>query len=340
MVIVIEDIEELKKIEAELERVYRNHNGWSFSSPKFILTTIKKNYDNTSFSLFFVLNRHEETLESYLPLYIDSKKTLRFLFDKHTDYCGVIGKDLNSNFLKDFAKIISQDKRIQRLDFDNLLMADPLLNGLKYYLKSGVCINAYNSHSYISSSAEKGYFNNLKARDRSELKRVLKKNTNSTFSIFAFPQAFPIEGIISLRDKMIKQKSRDNDFLNEAFLKFIKELYQKNELLVLANSLEDNMVSIVFTFKNDVQKTFMFWVTLYDQNVQYINLATYLNFISKVEFEDEYKISFGRGDYSFKATFAPKVENLYNLRFSKSKFDFFFTNYFTLKEFVKRIVKG
>lgn len=340
MVIVIENIEELKKIEGELEKVYENHNGWSFSSPKFILTTIKKNYDNTSFSLFFVLNRHEETLESYLPLYIDSKKTLRFLFDKHTDYCGVIGKDLNNNFLKDFAKIISQDKRIERLDFDNLLFSDSLLNGLRYYLKSGVFLTSYNNHSYISCTKDKGYFNSLKARDRSELKRVLKKNANSSFSVFAFPQSFPKEGILKLRDKMIMQGSRDKDFLSSDFLSFIEELYQNNEIVVLANSLGEEMVSIVFTFKNNIQKTYMFWLTLYDQNVQYINLATYLNFISTVEFEEEYKISFGRGDYSFKATFAPTVENLYNFRYSKSKYDFFFTNYFPIKEFVKRIVKG
>lgn len=341
MVVIVEDITELLKIKSEIERVYTTNEELCLSSPSFVLSSIKNFYEeDKDFSLFFVLNKHEEQIESYLPMYIDKNKTLRFIFDTHTDYCGVIGKKVNNNFLKDFAKIIKSDNRIKRLDFENLQLNDSLLNSLKYHLKLGACIYASNSHSYIYSSKEKGYFSSLKTKDRSELKRVLKKNANSAFFVFSYPQEFPYDAIVKLRDEMIADGHRTKDFLDSRFLSLIKEMYENDELIVIANAIEDKMVSVVFTFKNKTQKTFMFWITLYNQNVQYINLASYLNFITAVEFEDDYRIGFGRGDYAFKGTFSPKVENLYNLRYSKSKFDFYFTNYHPIKEFIKRLVKG
>lgn len=340
MIVVVEDINLLQVFNSEIEEVFKSHHEWCMLSKVVVYNSYISFFKNTKFNLFFVLNKNDDKIESYIPLCIDEKGTLRFIFDLHTDYCGIIGKKVNGNFLKDLAILVQTDRRIKRIDFDNLLLNDLLLNGFKYYMKSGVCISSYNSHSYIYSDKEKGYFSSLKAKDRSELKRVSKKNNNTIFSTFLYPDVFPLQEIISLRDKMIINCWRNKDFLDDHFLQFIKSLYEAKELILIVNSTDVEMISLVFTFKNTLQNSFIFWITLYDQNVQYINLTTYLNFISSNEFKDNYYYSFARGDYAFKTTFSPTVENLYNLRYSKSKWDFFFTNYYPIKEFVKRIVKA
>lgn len=340
MIKIIEDIEELISLNSELEKVYKSNGYWCMISPTLIISFFNfLSKQNKDIVLYIVLNINNDEVESYLPLYIDESETLRFVFDVHIDYCGIIGKKVESKFLKDLSNLIQTDNRIQRVDFDNLLLNDSLLNGLKYYLKFGACISSYNSHSFILSSKEHGYFKSLKSRDRSELLRVAKKNNNTVFSTFYYPDPFPLKEILTLRDKMIFNGYRNKDFLNESFLLIIESLYKSKELILISNLIDDDMVSIVFTFKNNLQKSYIFWIALYDKNIQYINLTSYLNFILQNEFEDNYCYSFARGEYAFKTTFSPVTENLYNFRYSKSKWDFFFTNYYPIKEFVKRIVK-
>lgn len=340
MIVVIEDLEVLKSLNSELCSIYNSQSRWCMASPNYTSTSFEIFLNDNNNSLYFILNKHEEKIISYIPLYIDNKKTLRFVFDTHTDYCGIIGENVNNNFLKEFAKLIQSNNRINRINFDNLVSDDTLLTRLNYYMKAGVFISSYNTHSYLYSDKEKGYFGTLRGKDRSELKRVAKKNSTTSFFTYNSPENFPLQKIINLRDKMILNGWRDKDFLNDTFLQFIQSLYEVEELIVVTNSIEDEFVSVVFTFKNKKNNSFIFWITLYDQNVQYVNLTSYLNFISFNEFKGDNYYSFGRGDYSFKTTFSPFIENLYNLRYSKSKWDFYFTNYYPLKAFVKRIVKS
>ena len=340
MLEVIIDIKILNDLKLELEEVYNKHVGWSFNSPTFFLTAYKEfKFESDKTQLFFIVMRENNKIVSYIPLYIDKKNTLRFIFDLHTDFCGVIGQKPNFNFFKDVSKVILKESKINKISLDNLLPDDPLLNHLKNFLGVGAAISCYNNHSFIHSDIEKGYFSKLKARQRSELFRVSKINKAYAFKVFDAPDDFPFEEIVALRNKMISRGWRDKSFFDNKFIKFCQKLYDSNELVLITNWQQNELVSIVFVFKNEVQKLFTFWLTLYDADVKYINLTTYVDFISSLEKKGDYYISFGRGDYSFKSTFCPSIQNLYNLRYSKSKFDFMFTNYYLLKYFLKRIIK-
>jgi hypothetical protein len=334
MLEVIDDIKILYDLKVELEQVYDKHVGWSFCSPTFFLTAFKE-FEFINTSLFFVIMRQNEKIVSYIPLYIDKRNTLRFIFDEHTDFCGVIGEKPGFNFFKDLSKIILKESKIKKISLDNLVPDDSLLNHLKNFLGSGAAISCYNNHSFISSDIENGYFSKLKARQRSELFRVSKLNKAFDFKLFDYPEVFPLAEIIHLRNKMINKGWRDKTFFDEKFVAFCEKLYESKELILITNRKENEILSIVFVFKNEKLKLFTFWLTLYDNDIKYINLTSYIDFIKSVEKKWDCHFNFGRGGYAFKSTFCPNIENLYNLRFSKSKFDFLFTNFYFLKYFLK-----
>lgn len=341
MLQVISDPKVLFGLRDELEDAYSKHKDCSFYSPAFVVTTYEAFLNECpNNDLYFVVNKTKDKIDAYIPLYIDQNKTLRFIFDRHTDYCGVIGEKPDFDFFKDLSKLIIKEPKIRKVDFDNLLPGDALLNYLKLFFGNGVIVSSYNNHSFISTDINKGYFGTLKSKYRSELKRVQNKNEGFAFKAIDFPQSFPKQAIVSLRNKMIEKGWRDKSFYDDKFIELSEKLYESKQLILISKWDNDDLLSLVLVFRNNYQKLFTFWMTLFDEKVQYINLSTYLDFITSIEKNDEYSFSFGRGDYDFKSKFCPTIENLYNLRFSKSKFDFLFANYYPVKQFIKRMVKN
>lgn len=338
MLEVIDDIKILYDLKVELEQVYDKHVGWSFCSPTFFLAAFKE-FEFINTSLFFVIMRQNEKIVSYIPLYIDKRNTLRFIFDEHTDFCGVIGEKPGFNFFKDLSKIILKESKIKKISLDNLVPDDSLLNYLKNFLGAGVAISCYNNHSFISGTSSIGFLGHLKSKEKSELKRVHNKNKNYDFEVFDGDKIFPENQIRGLRDEMINNKSRSKDFFNDSFLRFSKELYLAGELEIFTKWDNKNLVSCSIVLKKQQFKYRMVWIDLF-ANIQLLNLSAYIDYIHHLEKHSPSIFSFGRGSYDYKAkNFQPQIQNLYNLRYSKSKLDFLFTNYYLIKYFLKRIVK-
>ena len=340
MLEIIKNVTSLGEMQQKLDVVYQNHTNLSFYSPayvlasfEYVLTSDKRN------SLFFVVNKIQNEITHYMPWYIDANKTLRFIFDKHTDYCSCIGPEMNFSMLKDLAKLIITNPEIKRVDFENLLPNDALLNSFKHFLGLGSVISCYNNHSFISSSASKDFFHHLKSKEKSELKRVHNKNKNYNFEVFDGKEVFPEKQIRVLRDLMIANKSRNTTFFDDEFLSFSKLLYDAGELEIFSKWDKEHLVSSSMVLKNNTGNYRMVWIDLY-ADIQFVNLSAYVDYIHHLEQYSPIVFSFGRGSYDYKAkNFQPQIQNLYNLRYSKSKFDFFFTNYYLLKYFLKRIIK-
>lgn len=340
MLEVIDDIKILYDIKLELEEVYNKHVGWSFNSPTFFLTAYKEfQFESDKTHLFFIIMRENNKIVSYIPLYIDQKKILRFIFDEHTDFCGVIGEKPNFNFFKDLSKVILKDSKINRISLDNLLPDDPLLNHLNNFLGTGATIYSYNNHSFISLTTSKGFLEHLKSKEKSELKRIQNKNKDFDFEVFDGGKVFPENLMKELRNQMIANKSRSADFLDDSFLSFSKVLYNAGELEVFSKWDNGKLVSASMVLSKNKSNYRMVWIDLFE-NIQFVNLSAYVDYIHYLEQYFPSVFSFGRGSYDYKAkNFQPQIQNLYNLRYSKSKFDFFFTNYYPLKYFLKRIIK-
>lgn len=340
MLQIINNIEDLKAIKKKLEIVYHQHVHLSFFSPAYVIASFERNLasDKRNY-LFFVLNKIGNEIINYIPFYIDENKTLRFIFDKHTDYCGSIGADMSFSMLKDLFKLVINHKEIKYIELDNLLPNDSLLNSFKHFFGLGVVITCYNNHSFINTYSSNDFFTQLKSKEKSELKRIQKKNENYNFEVFDGEKTFPTSEIRLLRDQMIANKSRAIDFFDDSFLSLIELLYNAGELEIFSKWDQDRMVSSSMVLKNEVNGFRMVWIDLF-ADIQFINLSAYIDYIYHLQFYPKILFSFGRGSYDYKANnFQPNLQNLYNLRYSKSKFSFFFSYFHSIKQLSKRIIR-
>ncbi len=340
MLNVISSTEELIKIESELHDFYKSYQSDYFLSPHFCIKVYELFYNtDDSNKTYFIVKREKNRVVGYIPLYINTKGVLKFIYDKHTDFLSEVGTQFDFNDFKKIAQEIEANSLIKRIDLDNLPSSSKLLNFFKHFFINGCSIYSYNNHSFIATEVSEGLLKHLSSSNRSELRRVSKKNIQFPFKVFSHPALFPKSEIETLRLKMISNGSREVQFLDENTLNLIAYLFEQGEVEIISKVSEGNFVSASIVLKNKIGRR-MVWMDLYD-DIQYVNLSSYIEYINYLNENGMQYLSFGRGSYDYKAkNFQPNCENLYNLRYSKSKWDFLFTNYYPIKGFVKRIVKS
>ena len=338
MLELINNVTTLREIQQELNFVYKKNASLSFYTPAYVLASFEHFLASDSHNcLFFVINRSQNEITHYFPWYIDDKHTLRFIFDKHTDYCSYIGPALDFTILKELTGLIINSSRIKRIDLDNLVSNDSLLNGFKHFLGLGTVISCYNNHSYINKTEFNKFHNHLNKEQIRRIVRLQKKNSDLLFEVFDGQKQFPKEQVIILRNQMIAQKLRETDFFDDSYVSFLESLYRIREIEIFSKWDNEQMICCTIVFKKENYR--MLWIDLYS-DIRFVSLSSYIDYIEYLNQFQDMTLSFARGSYDFKVTnFKPKIENLYNLRYSKSKFDFIFTNYYLLKYFLKRIIK-
>jgi hypothetical protein len=339
MLQIVKTILELEKMKSNLNVVYQNQLQMSFYSPEYVIKAFENfiTKDKTN-QLYFVVNKSSDVITNYIPLYIDSSDTLRFIFDKHTDYCSCLGPPMDFAALKALSELILQEPKIKRVELDNLLPNDMLLNGLKHFFGIRAIITSYNNYSFVHSTAIAKSLAHLKSNEKSKLKRIQRKNQNCTFEVFANSQVFPWDAFLELKQQMISKGKRNTAFFDNNFVDMIQKLYDVGEIEIFTKSQDGQFVSASIVLVNMHLKTKMVWFDLFS-DIQYINLSAYVDYIDYLDQVQGMTLSLGRGSYDYKAkNFQPQIQNLFNLRYSKSKFDFWFANYFCMKYFLKRIV--
>lgn len=340
MLTVVSSFEELKRIESELISFYESLEVKYFLSPNYCIKAYElfQVSDNSS-SIYFIIKKNRNIIVGYIPLFINAKGVLKFVYDKHTDFLSEVGNQFDFNDYKKISDEITKNSYIKKIDLDNLHSDAKILHFFRHFFTKGCSVHSYNNHSFLTTEEDGGLLKHLSSSNRSELKRICKKTSSSTFKVFTSPEPFPKKEIEILITKMINNGSRENNFLDKNTLSLLIFLFEKKEMEIFTKSLDSNLVSASFVLKNNCGKR-MVWLDLYD-DIQYINLSSYIEYINYLNAKCIKYINFGRGSYDYKAkNFKPNCENLYNLRYSKSKWDFFFINYYPIKEFIKRIVKN
>ena len=338
---VINDIFHLIELRQKLYYAYQKNKGISFYSPDYIIAAIQYFISNDiKNELYFIVYYNKELITHYLPFYIDKNKTLRFIFDKHTDYCSCIGPELTYEMVKELTKLIIKNKSIKKINLENLKPDDDLLNYLNHFLGIKSVISCYNNHSFISASYNKSFFSLLKSKEKSELKRLQNKNAIYHFKVINEKNKFPKELIKSLRDQMIFTKIRNESFFNDSFISFTEDLFNSGELEVFTKWDNESIISASLVFKNHYSCLRMVWVDFFS-NIQFINLSSYIDYLNYLENEIPVCFSFGRGSYDYKAkNFQPQIQNLYNLRFSKSRYNFIFSHFYGVRQFIKILINS
>ncbi len=250
------------------------------------------------------------------PFYSDKNGVLRFINDIHSDFCDIL---LDNQFT--FKEISLIEKSIMSYRFINIKKDSQLLkvfknNNFKYVYKEN---NA--RFSYINLL--KGEFpennKNLKSKYRHRIRGVVKKNKQSRHMILSYKeQEFPLDEIVLLRDKMIKLNYRNKEYLDSFLIGLLKDLYEKNELIVSKITKNEKIQALSFIL---VQKNqYLIWIDMFD-NSKMINIFNYISLLTNLSAKSNVEFHFGRGDYDYKIkNFCPVVDDLISINAFQNKF--------------------
>lgn len=348
---VINNISELLEFKERWDELYKKLSDkltpfqsfdYIYNSWKYMLSDIRTN------KLFIpmLFDSSTDVVDLIIPLYIDNKGTLRFINDIHTDFCdGLLGADYNYTNLKKIFETILSEKLIKNVRFINLLPQSQILSYGKHFLGWSSVVYSYTEHSYLTMEKTEDFFSvfkHLTSSQKSELKRIIKLNSNSSYYLLnSKKDLFPIEEFNVLKNSMIKRKVRARHFFQDNLIKVIESLYHAGmlDIAILKCKKENITEAMSFIMSNGTKDFFMFWIDLYSGK-KLINIYSYLQSLEHILKKKDMTISFGRGAYPYKVqNFQPIIQNLYNVEYTK---DFWkrYKNYSLLfRLFVKSLIR-
>lgn len=298
--------------------------------------------------LFIVVffGKNINSLSAIFPLIVDKKRRLRFIGDIHSDYSDFLITNMEIidqyDLFKTFQKIIHNENMIKSIELKNINFDNIYLGFMGFQFDYKQIVYQSNAYSYTTLKGDEEFFksfSHFKSRQRSELKRIYKKNEKFTSHIYDnFKTPIPIEKIKKLMLCMVDNSSRGEGFLDEKLLSTIETLYIKGYLLINEVNKNDNSIAMNFILYN--RNKYIFWIDLYD-DIKFINIYSYLKFMEHVcmdNKENENIFDFGRGLYNY------KIKNFYPL--IKPQVTFFYSKknsiyiMYIMKLFLKLIVKN
>jgi len=242
---------------------------------------------------------------------------LRFINDVHSDFCDlVLDKEIDLRKLFQFILNDCEQKKIQLINLkENSILTQFNASQSKYNFSFFV------SGNYSDLEVAKGIFpgncNKLLSKQKTEIRRIIKKCSNYQDEVlFKSYCDFPINEILRLKEKMIKNGSRNNNFLPLNQLRLIKKLYDNQYVEI--SLIKDNEVKAISFVMKDKNES-IFWIDLYD-DFQMVNLYNYISYIALKSADNKVCINFGRGTYNYKTSnFKPDIRELYALHVFSSK---------------------
>lgn len=317
---VITDIREFKLLECEWNLLFDRNTYSVFQSFVFNYYSWKEILMHSSSNSLFIIKIIQDNITiGFFPLYNDKTNTLRFINDVHSDFCDVLlGKEIDLNKLFQFILNDCEQKKLQLINLKkNSILTQFAVSHNQRNLTSFV------SEKYTEFEVDKGIFPNnrdkLLNKERGEIRRIVKKNVNCKHEMLDKSHCdFPLNKILTLKEKMIKNGSRNNDFLPINQLKLIEKLY--NHQYIEISCVKDSEVrAILFVLKN--KNNSLFWIDLYD-NIGYTStLYNYISYITAKSLNNKICINLGRGAYKWKlAKFRPDIRVLYTVNIFSSTF--------------------
>ena len=308
---VITEIKEFKKTQTDWVSLFISEKHSVFQSFEFNYYSWKYELsENKRNTLCIVLLRNKNMLLAVLPLYIDSRKRLRFINDKHADFC-----DFLVNDVFDFELILFEIRKQLLYTSVHLinLKEDSFVYSFykKLDIKNGY-IKFFEKYSdlVLSEGDFPDNYSRYKSKNKAVFRRIKRKNNDKSYYLLSKDEGgFPIKEVTILKERMIKLGIRGSDFLNSNKLLLIEKLFNSDKLIVSMIKGENEIYALSFILKNSDE--YLFWISLFD-NVKMIHIFNYISFMEKVSGNNKIKISFGRGAYGYKVTnFKPDVRQLF-----------------------------
>jgi len=310
---IVSEIEEFASYKDQWDAIFNNQGYSFFQSFEFNYYSWKTELSKDKLNrLCVVLVINNEVVSSVFPLYIDSKKRLRFINDRHADFCDVL-----SNDKFDFENILSEVR--SQLKFGSVHFINLTKDSFLYDLYQKNTLRNCRLKPFAMYSdlvIPNGSFPNnvlrYRSKQKTEFRRVKKKNIDKDYRLLLKDDAdFPINEIHQLRERMIELGLRKANFLDEDRLLLLKQLYNSNRILVSMVKSKSNIHAISFILTNENE--YLFWIDMYD-NTKMINIYNYILFMESISCDNNVKINFGRGVYDYKVeNFKPDIKQLFAL---------------------------
>ena len=341
---IISEIKEFKQIQKDWIDLFYLGDYSIFQSFEFNYYSweaeLSKNKQN---SLCIVVVEKQDILVAILPLYIDYRKRLRFINDRHADFCDLL---INDNC--DLGIILSYIRKkvpYNSVQFINL-KEDAFIYDFykKRDVKNGY-VKDFEQYSdlVLSGGIFPDNYDRYKSKNKAVFRRIKRKNNDKAYCLFSKEkETFPIREVNILKERMIRLGLRSPDFLNNNRLLLLQKLFNSDKLLISMIRKDMEIYAISFILKNSDE--YLFWISLFD-NTKMIHIYNYILFMEEISCNNKIKISFGRGIYDYKITnFKPDVKQLFAVfifrnQFNKATFRFFDKTANILKSVYKSIVR-
>ena len=319
---VVSNIKQFALLKKNWNMVFNSRPYSVFQSFTFNYYSWKYILDNSSKNKLYIVQILEDGFPiGFFPLYIDNKNKLRFINDIHSDFCDIIlSKDIDFSDLFKFILYDCKNKVIQLINLkeDSLIVNFSFANN-----SSNLRVSSF--EKYTELKVERGIFpencRNLLCKERSEIRRIVKKNQDCNHVIIDKSLAlFPRSEILELKERMIKNGDRRDDFLPISQLNLIEMLYNNNQLEI-SLTRDSKIRAILFVLINS--KNLLLWIDLYDRNSYTSTLYNYISYIGVKSLGVDICVNFGRGAYKWKlAKFRPEILDLYSVNIFSNKFSY------------------
>jgi hypothetical protein len=261
----------------------------------------------------------KEGVVAIFPFYIDNHKHLRFINDRHFDFCDFISIE-SINFLEVY------DYLKQEIDFKSMRLINVKKESNIY--KEVAELDTTNKvvkliSEYSILSVEQGDFpyniKHFRSHQKNRINKAFRKNKEKESIILSHPQyRFPKEEMLLLKERMISLGIRKGNFLTNERLLLIESLYNSGIIILHIMRDKDKIHSINILLKKSSSE-FMFWIDLFDDS-KMINISSYINFIKSTSLEQSVIMNFGRGRYFYKeSNFSPEFHKLHQMYIFSNK---------------------
>ena len=350
---IIQNIEDFKVFNKTWLDLYEKGDCTPFQSFAWNYEWYIKQYANHSLFIVSVFEKEQSSPCLIAPFMINSAGLARFIADTHSDYSNFLVESSMKNSklydaLKTLKKAIDKSNEVTAIELKNIKQTNPLMGIFMRLFDEKKIFFQSNACSYIRLQPKKSFFDcfdYLTSKQRSELKRLFKKNPNLVYirhTVHTSP--FPRSTLIEIVQEMRQKGIRDKNFLGNDLLNVIEALYNEGLLTIMElKNQNGETLALNLLLVNEKEKNYLFWIDLY-KDIPFINLSSYLYLFKYLceNLDEAFTVDFGRGLYDYKIkNFLPNIETQFTFFFSKNNTQFvryLFKTFFILsiKNFYKQ----
>ncbi|MDO4818822.1 MAG: hypothetical protein Q3994_00390 [Prevotella sp.] len=351
MIKIIQSTQEWDDFRTEWDELYKSSSVTPFQSFAFQYSSWEMLSNDNTLYIIVIMREQNKELQTIFPTYLDKNGTLRFINDKHSDFCSALFANNGDNYntFKEFSNYILSDNQIKGVFFNNLMHSNRLLSSLRPFFKLAQVVDC-NYYSVIEIYKKEtdidsiDSIRNISASRKKKLRKAIESTSCTSLKLLAKSSGdlFPDGEIECLVDCMVSKGIRSKSYFSSEMIAFWRKLYDR-AVLTIGCYFESGLIhSINFMFYDKSENEYIKWIMLYRDNSD--NMKLNLMLIDNIYRNGGGRINFARGIYDYKMEkFHPDVYPLFSVYLSKSKMrhlvNTFIININYLKQVVKSIIR-